>query len=79
MANIETFNAEQDADACTWARALGMGPAMFKSLPVGARFVFSADHADKPYAILVRTAHGYRHEIGGRQFTTGARTACFAL
>jgi len=28
---------------------------------------------------LVKTARGYRHEVGGNQFTTGARTAVFKL
>jgi hypothetical protein len=79
MNNLEAYNAERDADAGLWARELGMGETMFKSLPTGARFVFSRDDAGKPYAILVRTANGYRHEIGGRQFKTGARTACFRL
>ena len=71
------INAERDADAMLWARALGMGETMFKSLPVGARFVFRKEDADRPHCILVKTANGYRHEVGGRQWKTGARTACF--
>jgi len=55
------------------------GGTLYKYLEIGDRFVFSMDHADKPYAILVKTARGYRHEVGGNQFTTGARTAVFKL
>lgn len=77
--NIGIYNAELDVDAGLWAQELRLGGTLFKSLPIGARFVFSKDHADKPYAILIKTRRGYRHEIGGRQFTTGARTATFRL
>ena len=73
------FNSDCDADASVWARVLGMGPTMFKSIRPGQRFVFSMDHIGRPYAILVKTANGYRHETGGRQFRTGQRTACFVL
>ena len=71
--------AERDADASVWARALGMGPTMFKSIRPGQRFVFSMDHIGRSHDILVKTANGYRCETGGRQFTTGQRTACFVL
>lgn len=70
---------DTDAEVMAAAKVFGMGETLFKNIPLGARFVFSMDHADKPYAILVRTKGGYRHEVGGRQFTTGARTACFVL
>jgi hypothetical protein len=72
-------NSERDAGAAAWAQSLGLGETLFKNLPVGARFVFDRDHASRDYQILVKTANGYRHEIGGRQFKTGARTACFSL
>jgi hypothetical protein len=55
------------------------GGTLFKYLSVGDRFVFSKDHADKPYAILIKTATGYRHEVGGKLFKTGARTAVFKI
>jgi hypothetical protein len=71
--------AERDAGANYWNRSLGQGDTLFKNVPVGARFVFRRDEADKDYCILVRTARGYRHEVGGRQFTTGARVGCFVL
>lgn len=77
--NIERHNDEADADASAWARVLGMGGWMFKSLQPGDRFVFQKEDADKPHCILVKTTHGYRHEVGGRQWKTGARTACFKL
>jgi len=64
--------------ALAWARHVGASTT-FSLLPVGARFVFNADDVDKPYAVLVRTKGGYRHEIGGRQWRTGARVACYRL
>ena len=39
MSNIEMLNIERDADASNWARWLGMGETMFKSLPAGAEVV----------------------------------------
>ena len=54
--------------------------ALFGSLPLGARFVFDPADKDRPHCILVKTAkRGYRHEIGGRQWTTSARSACLSL
>jgi hypothetical protein len=77
--NLDALNTERDADAAIWARTLGLGETQFKNLPVGARFVFNKDDADRPFCILVKTARGYRHEVGGRHWKTGARTACFRL
>jgi hypothetical protein len=72
--------AERDADAALWAARLhGVPPTLFKNVPVGARFTFRPDEAGRPHAILVRTANGYRHEIGGRQWRTGARVPCFLI
>lgn len=68
-----------DLDAELWVRELGLGETLFKSLPVGARFVFDREDAQRPHCILVKTASGYRHEVGGRQWKTGARTACCRL
>lgn len=70
---------DRDAEVMAAAQWLNLGETLFKNLPIDARFVFSRDHIDKPYAILIKTMYGYRHEIGGGQFTTGARTACFRL
>ncbi|MBY0561522.1 hypothetical protein [Hyphomicrobium sp.] len=72
-------NDDRDADACLWAKELGLGETLFKSVPLGARFVFDRDHFGKDYAILIKCANGYRHEVGGRIWSTGARTACFVL
>ena len=55
------------------------GATLFKALPTGARFVFNPDDAGRPQCILIRTARGYRHEIGGRQWLTGTRVACYRL
>ena len=74
-----TDTSERDADAALWAGVLDMGETLFKCLPIGSRFVFSREHARQPYAILIKTKNGYRHEVGGRQFKTGSRTACFRL
>lgn len=69
-----------DQAASSQARAFDMGETIFKNLPIGARFVFQKHEADKPYAILIKTSpRGYRHEVGGRQWDTGARAACFKL
>lgn len=71
--NIETYNAECDSDAHLWARELGLGPCLFKCVPIGAKFVFSK--GDSP---LTKTAKGYTDE-NNRRFKTGARTAVFRL
>lgn len=71
---------ERDAAASIWARELGMGETMFKNIPVGSRFVmFNRENAEHESCILIRTKSGYRHEVGGRVWKTGARTACFLL
>lgn len=74
-----TNNEEQAASAYIHAVGLGMGNTIYKALRNGDRFVFCVDHADKPYAILVKHKNGYRHEIGGRLFKTGALTAVFKI
>ena len=79
MDNLSQLHAEKDADASGWGHALGMGRTLFKNIPMGARFVFFAGQIDRPECILIRTASGYRHEIGGRVWKTGARTACVTL
>jgi hypothetical protein len=68
--------SEADQAALAQVRA---GATLFKSLETGARFVFNPDDADRPHCVMVRTARGYRHEIGGRQWSTGARVACYRL
>ncbi len=55
------------------------GATLFKWLPVGTRFVFNRDDAERPHAVLIRTARGYRHEVGGREWRTGACAACYRL
>ena len=70
---------ERDHGAHIWATQLGMGETLFREVAVGQRFVFQKDDCERPHCILLRTKTGYRHEIGGRIFKTGARTACFLL
>lgn len=77
--SIEAHNDDLDAAACAAARLLGMGETMFKSLPIGARFVFRREDIGTAYGVMIRERHGYRHEAGGRLWRTGARTACFML
>lgn len=55
--------------------ALSGSGVLFKHLKAGDRFVFNKDDKDRPHCILVKTCHGYRHEVDGRQWKTGARTA----
>ena len=74
--NIEQLNSERDADAYLCGKP---GATLFKNVGIGKEFVFRPDHADKDFCILVRTKNGYRHKIGGRQFTTGARVPCYIL
>ena len=76
MNNIETLNAERDADAYIFG---GNSCTLFKNLLPGELFVTNPEYADKDYCILIRTKNGYRHKIGGRQFTTGARVACYKI
>lgn len=68
----------RDLDALLWATKT-VGTTIFKYVPEGAHFVFNREDAERPHAILVRTKHGYRHLIGGRQWKTGARTAVHVL
>ena len=69
----------QDYEILAQARAFGLGDSLFKHLPIGARFVFSREDMARPHCILVKHANGYRHEIGGRLWKTGARTACYKV
>ncbi len=55
------------------------GSTLFKYLTLGTRFVFDPAHASMEACILIKTANGYRHEVGGKQWKTGARTACYRL
>jgi len=70
---MTTIN-DRDLDAAL----CGTG-TMFKHLAEGDRFVFNPDDAQRPYAILIKTKNGYRHEVGGRKWKTGARTAVHPL
>lgn len=73
---LSQYHEELDASAYIFAKP---GATLFKHLPAGAVFVFDPANADKPSAQLLRTKNGYRTLSGGRQFTTGARTACYVL
>lgn len=55
------------------------GATLFKYLNVGTRFVFDPTHATISACVLVKTERGYRHEVGGKQWKTGARVACYPL
>lgn len=79
MPAISELNEERDADAALWGKALFGAVTIFKALHPGERFVFNHEDKDRAQYVLVKTAHGYRHEIGGRQWKTGARTAVFPL
>ena len=68
-----------NAEIRAWGEPLRGAGSLFKDIPTGARFVFRADQADSAACILIRTPSGYRHEIGGRVWKTGARTACHLL
>ena len=71
---------DRDIDAGLWAASLGLGNALFKGLAVGDRFVFNRDDVDRPHCVLIKaSARRYRHEVGGRQFETGAHTACWKI
>lgn len=62
------------------------GGTLFKYLRPGERFMFDASNLrdylagyGKAECVLVKTKHGYRHEIGGRQFGTGARVTVYRI
>lgn len=64
----------QDAQAIIWARHLGQGDTIFKSIPIGGKFRFAGSDVT-----LTKTSEGRYRGEGKGTFRTSTRTAVFRI